>query len=72
LAVDRLGPPDEEANHSGSYTYDLTGAKFPRIQIITVPEILKVKRPAGPAHPGVHPGQAEPVKLFETRDQFFF
>lgn len=40
----------DEADHSGSYEYDLSGATFPRIQIITVPEILAGKRPAGPAH----------------------
>jgi DNA modification methylase len=40
----------EEANHSGSYEYDLTGATFPRLQIITVPDILAGKRPVGPAH----------------------
>lgn len=40
----------EEANRSGTYHYDLTGASFPRLQIITVPEILAGKRPAGPAH----------------------
>lgn len=49
-----LGPPTrgmiEEANRSGAYHYDLTGAAFPRLQIITVPEILAGRRPAGPAY----------------------
>lgn len=49
-----LGTPTrgmtDEANRSGSYHYDLTGATFPRIQIVTVPEILAGKRPSGPAH----------------------
>ena len=40
----------EEANRSGSYVYELTGAEFPRIQIATVPDLLTGKRPAGPAY----------------------
>ncbi len=40
----------EEANRSGSYVYELTGAEYPRIQIATVPDLLTGKRPAGPAY----------------------
>jgi DNA modification methylase len=39
----------EEAQHSGSYEYEFSGAKYPRIQIITVPELLQGKRPQMPS-----------------------
>jgi DNA modification methylase len=38
----------EEAQHSGSYVYDFSGASFPKIQILTVAELLHGKRPAMP------------------------
>jgi DNA modification methylase len=38
----------EEADHSGSYEYEFSGAKFPKIQILTVAELLHGKRPAMP------------------------
>ncbi len=38
----------EAANHSGSYTWPVNGQSFPRVQIITVPELLNVKRPKMP------------------------
>jgi DNA modification methylase len=38
----------EEADHSGSFTYEFSGAKFPKIQIITVPELLAGTRPSMP------------------------
>lgn len=38
----------EEANHSGSYTWPVNGQSFPRVQIITVPELLNFKRPKMP------------------------
>lgn len=38
----------EEAQHSGSFTYEFSGASFPRIQLITVAELLHGKRPAMP------------------------
>jgi hypothetical protein len=38
----------EEADHSGSYEYEFSGARYPRIQIITVAELLAGKRPEMP------------------------
>ncbi len=38
----------EVANHSGSYEHPLTGARYPRVQIITVAELLDGKRPKMP------------------------
>ncbi len=38
----------EAANHSGSYTWPVNGRAFPRVQIITVPELLNFKRPKMP------------------------
>jgi len=38
----------EAANHSGSYTWAVNGQSFPRVQIITVPELLNFKRPKMP------------------------
>lgn len=38
----------EAANHSGSYTWPVNGQSFPRVQIITVPELLNFKRPKMP------------------------
>jgi len=38
----------EAANHSGSYTWPVNGQSFPRVQIITVPELLNLKRPKMP------------------------
>ena len=38
----------EAAAHSGSYTYELSGATFPKLQILTVAELLHGKRPAMP------------------------
>lgn len=39
----------EEADHSGSYEYEFSGARYPRIQIITVAELLQGKRPQMPS-----------------------
>lgn len=38
----------EAANHSGSYTWPVNGQSFPKVQIITVPELLNFKRPKMP------------------------
>lgn len=38
----------EAANHSGSYTWPVNGQSFPRVQIISVPELLNFKRPKMP------------------------
>ncbi len=38
----------EVANHSGSYEHPLTGARYPRVQIITIAELLDGKRPKMP------------------------
>lgn len=38
----------EEAQHSGSFTHELSGAKYPLIQIVSVPELLAGKRPNMP------------------------
>lgn len=38
----------EAANHSGSYTWPVNGQSFPRVQIITVPELLNFRRPKMP------------------------
>ena len=38
----------EEAAHSGFYEYEFSGARYPRIQIITVAELLGGKRPEMP------------------------
>ncbi len=40
----------DDANKSGSYTYELTGQAYPKLQLITVAEILAGKRPAMPNH----------------------
>lgn len=40
----------EEANKSGSYVHGLTGTSYPRLQLITVKELLDGKRPAMPSH----------------------
>ena len=39
----------EAAAHSGSYTWQVNGAQFPRVQIITVPELLNFQRPKMPS-----------------------
>lgn len=38
----------EEANHAGTYTYPVNGQVYPRIQMITVSELLTGKRPQLP------------------------
>ncbi len=38
----------EAANHSGSYVWPVNGRSFPRVQIITVPELLNFQRPKMP------------------------
>jgi len=38
----------EEASHSGNYTYPVNNQAFPRVQIITVEELLNDKRPSMP------------------------
>lgn len=38
----------EAANHSGSYVWPVNGQSFPRVQIITIPELLNFKRPKIP------------------------
>lgn len=38
----------EAANHSGTYVWLVNGAKFPKVQIITVPELLNFQRPKMP------------------------
>jgi site-specific DNA-methyltransferase (adenine-specific) len=41
-------PMLQETIEGGEYSYNLTGQKFPKIQIITVQELLDGKRPASP------------------------
>lgn len=38
----------DAAHHSGIYEYEFSGAKFPKVQIITVSDLLHGKRPAMP------------------------
>ncbi len=38
----------EVANHSGSYEHPLTGARYPRVQIVTITELLEGRRPKMP------------------------
>lgn len=38
----------DAANHSGAYTYPVNSQKYPKIQIITVEELLAGKRPNMP------------------------
>lgn len=38
----------EAANHSGTYVWPVNGAKFPKVQIITVPKLLNFERPKMP------------------------
>jgi adenine specific DNA methylase Mod len=39
----------EEARSSGSFDYEFSGARFPKIQILTVAELLKGKKPHMPS-----------------------
>jgi len=39
----------EAANHSGTYTWPVNSQMFPKVQIITVPELLNFQRPKMPA-----------------------
>lgn len=47
-----MAPPTsgmrDAADHSGVYEYEFSGTKFPRVQIITVAELLHGKRPTMP------------------------
>jgi hypothetical protein len=38
----------DAANHGGSYTWPVNGGVFPRIQIITVDQLLKAEQPKLP------------------------
>ena len=38
----------EAASHSGSFVWSVNGQSFPKVQIITVPELLYFKRPKMP------------------------
>jgi hypothetical protein len=38
----------EAANHSGTFTHPLTGTVYPKVQLITVGELLDGKRPKMP------------------------
>ncbi len=38
----------EAASHSGTYVWPVNGAKFPKVQVITVPELLNFQRPKMP------------------------
>ena len=38
----------EASNHSGLYSHPANGQTYPKVQIISVPEILSGKRPALP------------------------
>ncbi len=40
----------EAANHSGIYTYPINKRTYPRVQILTVAELLAGKHPALPAN----------------------
>ena len=46
----------DAAEHSGTYTWPINGANFPRVQSITVRELLNFKRPKMP--PALPPYQA--------------
>jgi hypothetical protein len=39
----------DEANHAGTYKHPANGTTYPKIQIITVTELLAGKRPKLPA-----------------------
>jgi site-specific DNA-methyltransferase (adenine-specific) len=67
-----LTPPTkgmiEEVNHSGTYERELTGKSYPKLQIITVAELLEGKRPSmpEPINPYVQAKRRgeEPLRLF--------
>jgi len=68
-----LTPPTagmiERVNQSGTYTRELTGKTYPKVQIITVEELFDGKRPKmpEPINPYIqakHRGAAEPLRLF--------
>jgi hypothetical protein len=65
----------EAANHSGTYTWPINGQRFPKVQIITVPELLNFQRPKMP--PAMPPyisairrprAQGEQASMFDGRD----
>ena len=68
-----LAPPTrgmvDEVNRSGSYAYELTGAVYPWLQIVTIPDILAGKRPAGPAH---FPAYTPAKRLIEDNQLVMF
>jgi site-specific DNA-methyltransferase (adenine-specific) len=56
----------EEINRSGSYDYDHGRGLYPRLQIISIPEILNGRRPAGPPH---FPAYTQAKRLIEEDNQ---
>jgi len=54
----------DEMNHAGTYTHPASGDVFPRIQIITVDELLSGKRPKMPPTilPYIQAQKAKPVQ----------
>ncbi len=56
----------DEVNKSGHYTYELTGTEYPRLQLISVPEILAGKRLNCPAF---FPAYTQAKKLIDPMDQ---
>ncbi len=64
----------EAANHSGSYVWPVNGQSFPKVQLITVPQLLNFKRPMMP--PALTPyisaarrqSPVEQRSLFEASD----
>jgi DNA modification methylase len=62
LAQPTLGVHDA-ANHGGNYTWPLNGQTFPRVQVITVRDLLKGKRPDMPQSllPYIQAAKAPPV-----------
>jgi DNA modification methylase len=59
----------EEANRSGSYEYEFTGARYPRIQVVTVADILAGKPPRLPAH---FPAYTQAKRLIEDNQLSMF
>lgn len=62
-------PMQKDAVEAGSYTYNLTGQKYPVIQLITVKELLDGKRPDHPSAIG-YTKKAEKVNEDGTESMF--
>jgi len=60
----------EAADHSGTYTWPVNGQTFPRVQVITVSDLLNFRRPKMPPSlaPYIQAGRAKAVSRQETFD----